>query len=194
MPEEVENGETPAEDFDDLPITGEIQPIDASQILGIVADQDQNRVNSERAADFGGRIQPKWIDLRNLDIKAFEGKVLENIEIPSAMDNAQFIQGLEAVRQDLEDAAKNSDANYKLGKEAAAGVTLSLSAGFVSWVLRGGSLMASFMSVLPMWKQLDPLPILGAAIVKGKKKVGIRDDKDEEDRKVEDIFDQEDPR
>ena len=49
--------------------------------------------------------------------------------------------------------------------------------------------MASFMSVLPLWKQLDPLPILGAALIKKKKEaeqqavVG-----NPTDEKVDDIF------
>ena len=170
--EEKQNGDTQAAEFDFAAMVGEIQPIGASEFFGTVSDQDQNRPNSDRAVALGGAIQPKWIDLKNLDIKAFEVEGLDQIEIPSVMDNSGFLQGLEAVEQDLDDAANRADANYKLGTEAAVGVTLSLSAGFVSWVLRTGSLMASFMSVVPMWKQLDPLPILGAAIVKGKKKVG----------------------
>ena len=39
--------------------------------------------------------------------------------------------------------------------------TMSLSAGFVAWMLRAGSLMASLLSTKPMWTELDPLPILG---------------------------------
>ncbi len=41
--------------------------------------------------------------------------------------------------------------------------TLSLSAGFVVWVLRAGSLMGSFLASRPLWTSLDPLPIFWAA-------------------------------
>ncbi|MCP4333960.1 MAG: hypothetical protein GY785_14980, partial [Gammaproteobacteria bacterium] len=40
------------------------------------------------------------------------------------------------------------------------GSTASLTVGIVSWVLRGGSLLASFMSTVPLLNRFDPLPIL----------------------------------
>jgi VCBS repeat-containing protein len=40
------------------------------------------------------------------------------------------------------------------------GATTSLTAGIVSWVLRGGSLLASLMSTVPLLNRFDPLPIL----------------------------------
>jgi hypothetical protein len=43
------------------------------------------------------------------------------------------------------------------------GASVSLTAGFVSWILRAGSLMASFMSTVPLLRRFDPLPILKSA-------------------------------
>ena len=40
------------------------------------------------------------------------------------------------------------------------GATTSLTAGIVSWVLRGGSLLASLMGTVPLLNRFDPLPIL----------------------------------
>ena len=55
--------------------------------------------------------------------------------------------------------------------------------------------MASFMSSVPLWKQLDPLPILGA---EAKKRKELKDregeddtEDDKKDNQVEDIFDDE---
>ena len=42
------------------------------------------------------------------------------------------------------------------------GSTASLTVGIVSWVLRGGALLASFMSTVPLLNKFDPLPILKA--------------------------------
>ena len=42
----------------------------------------------------------------------------------------------------------------------AAAVTSSLSVGYVVWMLRGGTLVASFMSSIPAWCSFDPLPIV----------------------------------
>jgi VCBS repeat-containing protein len=44
--------------------------------------------------------------------------------------------------------------------QAIMGATLSLTAGIVSWVLRGGSLLASLMSTVPLLNRFDPFPIL----------------------------------
>ena len=38
--------------------------------------------------------------------------------------------------------------------------TTSLSVGYVLWMLRGGSLIASFVSTLPAWSAFDPLPFV----------------------------------
>jgi hypothetical protein len=38
--------------------------------------------------------------------------------------------------------------------------SVMVSAGFVSWALRGGGLMVAFLGSVPPWRTLDPLPIL----------------------------------
>jgi len=112
----------------------------------------------------------------------------------SPMENDTFVEGLESMNRDLDKAVDDDDANYRLGAETAIGVTMSFSAGFVSWVLRTGSMMASFMSVVPLWKQIDPLPILGAAVVKNRKEhVKLELSADEkEDERVDELFNQKD--
>jgi len=39
---------------------------------------------------------------------------------------------------------------------------IALTAGFVAWILRGGSLLASFLVSMPAWRHFDPLPVLGS--------------------------------
>ena len=41
-----------------------------------------------------------------------------------------------------------------------AAVSTSVSVGYVVWMLRGGSLMATMLSSLPAWQSFDPLPVL----------------------------------
>ena len=43
---------------------------------------------------------------------------------------------------------------------SAAGVTTTFTVGYVLWALRGGYLLASFLSSMPAWKMIDPLPVL----------------------------------
>jgi hypothetical protein len=43
---------------------------------------------------------------------------------------------------------------------AASGLTVTMTAGYVSWLLRAGYLSASMLSVMPLWREFDPLPVL----------------------------------
>ncbi|MCB1760262.1 MAG: hypothetical protein KDI68_10855, partial [Gammaproteobacteria bacterium] len=129
---------------------------------------------------------PKWIDLKQLDIAPFEVPEYEPLKVPTLLENPDFIRSLDQVAREMNESAEREQQRTELGQQAAMGVTLSLSAGFVSWVLRAGSLMASFMSVVPMWKQIDPLPILGAASIKAKKKFDAKTKDGTKD--VEDLF------
>jgi hypothetical protein len=40
------------------------------------------------------------------------------------------------------------------------GTALAFSAGFVAWLLRGGTLLAGLLATLPAWRHFDPVPIL----------------------------------
>jgi hypothetical protein len=35
-----------------------------------------------------------------------------------------------------------------------------MSAGVLAWISRSGSLLASVLSVMPLWTRMDPLPVL----------------------------------
>ena len=54
-----------------------------------------------------------------------------------------------------------------------------LSAGFLTWALRGASLLASVAASLPAWQGFDPLPILAAK--KRDKKVNEEEEKEKDD-------------
>jgi hypothetical protein len=77
---------------------------------------------------------------------------------------------------------------YVLGTTAT-GVTFAFSAGYVSWLLRAGYLSAALLSSAPMWRQLDPLPILSKP-EKKKRRHGedSQDSPKSGDRQVEEIF------
>jgi hypothetical protein len=41
-----------------------------------------------------------------------------------------------------------------------AGLSLGVSVLYVLWLIRGGVLIGSYLSALPAWRLLDPLPVL----------------------------------
>ena len=61
------------------------------------------------------------------------------------------------------------------------GSTLVLSAGYLSWALRAGSMLASLVATMPTWTGFDPLPVLAA-----KKRHAKKAEEEEEEEKDKD--------
>jgi hypothetical protein len=53
-----------------------------------------------------------------------------------------------------------SQKNFKVTAGSATVVSFSASAAYLVWMLRGGSLLSSLLSVFPAWKSMDPIPVL----------------------------------
>jgi len=58
---------------------------------------------------------------------------------------------------------------------------VALSAGFVSWAIRGAGLFASLLSSLPAWRHMDPLPVLKEDEKEKEKDRTLREDDDGHD-------------
>jgi hypothetical protein len=67
-----------------------------------------------------------------------------------------FLEQLDQVR-DRVDQEINLDNTFAI---SAAGATFGGSVIYVLWLIRSGVLMSSYLSALPAWQVLDPLPIL----------------------------------
>ena len=122
-------------------------------------------------------------------------------EYPSVLDDSRFVAGLDGLEQNLDMIAEEKGKQIDLNIDAATGISFTLTAGFVSWALRTGSLLSSFLSVIPLWKQFDPLPILGAEACKSLQKgTGNRASEQnhksqaEEQEKLEALFEDNNPR
>ncbi len=108
----------------------------------------------------------------------------------------EFLDDLNKMRQDLDQSAETQQIKQELSAEAVTGVSMTITAGFVSWALRGGSLFASFLTAMPAWRSLDVMPILAAdeksrttqSTADGKYSIDNTDK--EEEAKVDHLFDQ----
>ena len=58
---------------------------------------------------------------------------------------------------------------------------LAMSAGFVTWAIRGAGLFASLLSSLPAWRHMDPLPVLKEDEKEKEKNRALREDDDDHD-------------
>jgi len=70
---------------------------------------------------------------------------------------------LDEMTASLERAMGVSQEQHAITARIAALTGTTLSAGFVAWALRSGTLLASFMATMPAWRHFDPLPVLGGS-------------------------------
>jgi hypothetical protein len=94
---------------------------------------------------------------------------------PTAMQTQKLWQQLDELAKDLDSQV----ARPKISVGSVAGMTTTLmSVGYVIWCLRGGSLVATLLTTLPLWRWLDPLPVLDRE--EEKRKGDKQNDEDEE--------------
>ncbi len=76
----------------------------------------------------------------------------------------EFQQALDSLREVIDQMMDQSDQSSPLSVLAPSVVGASLTAGIVTWILRSGLLLSATLTTSPLWRPLDPVPILiGAA-------------------------------
>ena len=91
-------------------------------------------------------------DNRFRDSLRFDGEDL------SYLVSTEFIQELEQV----EDSFEFDGTVPEWATGTAVATTASISVGYIMWMLRGGYVLASVLSTMPVWQNIDPLPVLAA--------------------------------
>ncbi len=86
---------------------------------------------------------------------------LDSAALNSVMADHSLWEQVEKMQQQMNNPS-TEQAEHELIVKIMAGSTLTASAGVVTWLLRGGSLLASLLSTMPLWKGFDPLPILAS--------------------------------
>ena len=74
-------------------------------------------------------------------------------------DSSRSLAVFNETFEDLLDGVRRSN---REASEIVIGSGFAVGAGVVAWLLRGGALAASLLSVLPAWASFDPVPILVA--------------------------------
>jgi large repetitive protein len=98
-------------------------------------------------------------------------------------DEADFASEVRRIRAQMDDAMTE-----ELDQKAMiAGLTFSVTTGLLVWSLRASSLLLTLMSMLPLWRGLDPLPILEEVNKKKKELEQQRKDKLHEDKNAKEV-------
>jgi hypothetical protein len=110
-------------------------------------------ITSDRRRDIGG-VPPKFFydAVRNL-------LEFDSVGLPR-FDNAGLWTALDSMYREMSGMGGDGTRTGALAAQFAGGASLFLSIGFVNWIVRGGSLAAALLSTMPMWRGLDPLPVL----------------------------------
>jgi hypothetical protein len=125
------------------------------------ADREEMRENIDRVIAVGdGPISLTLTIERLLD----DLRVGSVEEISAAFDSLtvnlppDLVSALDRIASENE----RREATIDLRVSGAVIGSISLSAGFVIWVLRAGSLLGSLLASRPLWSSIDPLPIFWA--------------------------------
>ena len=91
-------------------------------------------------------------------IRAYYG---DPLDMTKTELSPEFLQQLNRFSDELGQVMDDQAEKRSLFADMMKGAGLTLSAGFVAWLVRGGTLLAGLMASLPAWRHFDPVPILG---------------------------------
>ncbi|MDX1735305.1 MAG: hypothetical protein R3228_13110, partial [Halioglobus sp.] len=107
------------------------------------------------AAEQGGAQQVTGQELERLLRATAVKDEIRHVE--AVLNSPAMWRGIEAMKQDMDSGSIQSEEFVvQVVSTTGAGVM----AGIVAYALRGGALMASLISAMPLWGVYDPLPIL----------------------------------
>ncbi|MEO8218878.1 MAG: hypothetical protein ABI718_17525, partial [Acidobacteriota bacterium] len=73
--------------------------------------------------------------------------------------SAIFQKTLRVLEEDLQRDTDTAESNRQLIIRVTNMGGITLTAGFITWLLQSGSLLASLTATLPAWRHFDPLPV-----------------------------------
>jgi hypothetical protein len=105
-----------------------------------------------------------------LDGFEFQGFGLKTVGI-----NQEILwQALDDMKHQMSGLDESSNRSFLISS-VTGGSGLLLTTGLISWVLRGGALASTLLTTVPLWRGVDPLPLLAGRKKKKKKEKAITD-------------------
>ncbi|RYY76393.1 MAG: DUF4347 domain-containing protein [Gammaproteobacteria bacterium] len=123
----------------------------------------------------------KLID--SLSTRSIASSLISPGEGYSAADSEEFNTQLRKIRREMDNVIEEE----KQHRAIVSGITLSLTTGILIWSLRASSLLLALMSMLPLWRGVDPLPILEEVKKRKKDIEKQRSDKKAEDQNAKEV-------
>jgi hypothetical protein len=98
-------------------------------------------------------------ELTGLNFQVSSSSRLTMEQFQQSLRSGIFVEELNRLRDELR---QEFDLDKSLSISVA-GLSLGVSVAYVLWLVRGGVLLGSYLSALPAWRMLDPLPVLSRA-------------------------------
>jgi hypothetical protein len=131
----------------------------AGRPAGTKAAEVGAAVSRSAAARAGLAPVVEWVEPA-LDLPSESGeaprRLVTELDLWGSRSGTSLAEQLDRLRQEVADAQQAG----MVSLASTALVSTGLSVGYVVWLVRGGVLMTSLMSVVPAWAGLDPLPVL----------------------------------
>jgi hypothetical protein len=111
-------------------------------------------------------------------------RLVTDMDLWGSRSGTSLAEQMDRLRQEVADAQQAGVVSLA----STALVSTGLSVGYVIWLVRGGVLMTSLMSVVPAWAGMDPLPVLAEMrrAEGGAADADDADDSEGDDRDVDD--------
>jgi hypothetical protein len=178
--EEYQAPEDSGDADDSIVVMKDLQDEEIQEIIYLTDEIDRNTQSEERDDDrgytyydndmFEGMSSLKYWNL--IDSAAQSGPVAVNLDDISFLDfdsedNDPVIldEDYDALRQEIDESFDTELKGQSIKAKIVTATAATFTVGIVSYLLRAGSLVASMMSALPLWRGFDPI-----AIFSGKKK------------------------
>ncbi|MEW8008326.1 MAG: Ig-like domain-containing protein, partial [Candidatus Thiodiazotropha endolucinida] len=138
--------------------------------------------NSYRYDYYQARLTPLPVAPEELPV--FDTSIGELIEVPEAIWHL-----LDSMNSEMSEHQREQVSTDRITVQTATFGTLALSAGYVAWLLRAGVLSASLLSFTPLWRQIDPLPVLSAHAKRRDEDQDHPPEEDPDEKRLAKLFD-----
>jgi len=135
----------------------DVHAIDA--ILGALESLDPSKRFTSAAKRSGAATRDRSAQLVASAVATLLPNPIHDLTA-SILHNTEMWNQLNTFRDQLREQDQVSDHLENLVVGSTTVVTGGLTVGYVIWLVRGGSLLATMVSVIPSWTSFDPLPVM----------------------------------
>gem|GEM_PF-6924924 len=91
--------------------------------------------------------------MKNFDLE------LDSLNISTTLTPA-LLNAISDMSSDVNNASQKDEIQLELAIKAGTVVSVTLTVGFITWLMQTGAFLTTALSTAPLWRSLDPIPVL----------------------------------